>query len=142
MTFPDRSKIWDATAVEDTDTVVSPPVPVAENGFRSCSFQLRVNATGTGDLEGAFTVEVSNDLRVQRDIDRGLDQDLTNGTALWTDITSLLSDSATALAIADGDAGNSFVNITYLSARYVRLKFTGSGGTDGSIEAWIARVPG
>lgn len=141
MSFQDTTKIWDINS-EDDEIHVSTPVELGIKGRRSVGFQIRVNATGTGDLTGAFTVEVSNDWRVKQDIQTGnaIWQDTSTDTALWTDITSLLTTSATALAIADGDAGNSFVNISFLAAEFVRLKFTGSSGTDGSIEVWLSKI--
>lgn len=138
-------KFWDVTGVADTDTVVSPPISMSHSGddFRTVFMQLHVNGgTGTEDLTGTFTVEVSSDPRVQDDIRNGyVGPSYASETALWTDITAQLTET-TALSIAAGSEANGAISITFLGAAWMRLKFAGSAGTDGSIEAWESRISG
>jgi len=144
-------KCLDVT-MEDDEVYATLPIVMSHAGdeFRSVSFQIRSNRNGVGsaDLTATLTVEVTNDKEgldadIKNEVADGTDANLSSETALWVDISALLTESAGALAAIDGtDDLLTWVNVTYPACYAIRLKCTGTGGTSGSIEVWANTIRG
>lgn len=135
-------KYIDLDDVLDTEVVYGRPIRLSMDESEGFSFQVLVNSTGTtADLEGAFSVEVSNDPRVMEDLLNGV---VTLGrftapatiteTAHWT----TLSSGVTVPTMDDGSLVDTLINVSSLRVDWVRLLFTGSGGTDSDMKVWTA----
>ena len=123
-------KIFDTNLEDDDDAITAGPFNLVRDNVRNLTFQVRVNGSGTKDLVGAWTVGASSDPLVEVDARDG------TSTAYWTDISSTL----TIPAANNGQDEGGLINIASPGFNWVRLTFTPSSGTDGSVEAWYSFV--
>lgn len=102
-----------------TTSLTSGPIPMHPDAARSFSVHQYWNQGG-GSLAATVAVQVSNDPRVQEDINNG------TSTASWpTEITSSIS----TLVNPSTGAGANVFNFSFGGYKYFRLVVTRSSGT-------------
>lgn len=120
-----------STTLDGTTTsVTGNPFPLAKDDYRSVTFQYHVNDDGTGTLDAAWAVEISNDPAAYGD--------MVNGTtnADWTDITSDLTITDVTTGEEEG-----VISISFLGSAFVRVKLTRNSGT-GAVTVYAQGIDG
>jgi hypothetical protein len=103
----------------------------------SYALNIHLSNSGSGAIAGAYTIEESNDPSIQHEL-KATDGNSTSSTAKVVDITGdtdRVLVNGTGLVAANGAS----TMITILTpARYVRVKYVGTGGTGAKLQGWVA----